>query len=66
MFSVKIPQFCGNLRKVVGATLFNTDYVSNFVVTQVKLVGKPPNPWYLFWKRWDGNFEWDFPVKYGG
>ena len=40
-----IARYCRNLCKVVGASFFNADCpVYFFVVTQAKLLGKPPNP----------------------
>ena len=65
MFSIKIDQYCDNLSKVIGATLFNRDYPI-FLVIQAKLLVKPPNPPPSFLKRCNGSFECDVSVKYEG
>ena len=69
MFPIQLAQYCDILSKVVGVTLFNTDYP---ILRQIKksswanlpTLHPPPPPPLL--KRWDGNFECDFSVKYGG
>ena len=52
MFPIQIVQYCDNLSKVVGATLFNADYPILWLLK--KVFGKPIKPPSSFLKRCDG------------
>ena len=62
MFPIWITKHCGNLSKVVGATLFNIYYQFCGNLSKVQQTFQLP----ILLKRWDGDFECDFSIKYGG